>query len=165
MLWFAWLSYIVDLFGVSFRVVLTCVFGVLVRMRLGLGCGVWLFGWVWVAGFGCDLLYLGLVICCVVFWFVLVGLLLTAGVCNVCLFVGVWFCGLCFTVLFCWFWCAVVCVCYKCLNSGLVVNSVVMVALLVARIAGFVFVLVRCVWRLVGVRFNMFDCLFLFVLL
>lgn len=45
--------------------------------------------------------------------------------------------------LFRWlFWCAVVCVCYKCLNSGFVVNSVVIVTFIVVFIVGLVFVFV-----------------------
>lgn len=105
MLWFACLMYIVDLFGVSFRVVVVCI--LVIWCGCGCNCGfwvVWLFGWVWVAGVGCVLLYLGLVICCVAFWFVLVGLVLDAGVCNVCTCLWVLgFCELCFTALFCCF--------------------------------------------------------------
>lgn len=45
--------------------------------------------------------------------------------------------------LFRWlFWCGVVFVCYKCLNSGFVVNSVVIVTFIVVFIVGLVFVFV-----------------------
>lgn len=114
------------------------------------------FGYLVAFGLGCwlcsALSRIDYLLHCVLVWF---GRFVAGCWCLCCmyLFVGALGLGLYFTVLFCWFWCVVVCVCYKCLNFDLVFNSVVMVAFIVVCIASFALVLVRCACCLVDVGF------------